>query len=66
MSSKYITTPEIIEKGFVLNEKHRAYLNADEKERPDRWKEFYAEWQEYRAEVQAYIKTNPIDVSDAL
>lgn len=66
MNKTYISTKEIIEKGIILNEKHNAYKNAHGKDKTDKWKEFFEAWQIYRAEVNAYVKTNPIDVSDSL
>lgn len=62
----YITTQEIIEKGNELNIKHQEYKNSTGKERQIKWQEFYSAWQDYRIQVQAYIKTNPIDISDSL
>lgn len=62
----YISTKEIIDKGSILNEKHKEYLNAKGEEKSIKWKEFYEVWQNYRAEVNAYVKTNPIDISEAL
>ena len=66
MPNHYITTQEIIEKGYDLNLKHKEYLNSSGKDRKDKWHEFYEAWQIYRAEVNAYVKTNPIDISDSL
>lgn len=64
--NKYITTKDIIEKGNILNEKHAEYKEATGKEKVKKWQEFYSAWQEYRTEVQAYVRTKPIDISDTL
>ena len=66
MKKTYISTEEIIKRGNELNKKHRAYKKAEPKDKPDRWKEFYEAWQKYRSEVNAYVKTYPLDISDSL
>ena len=63
---KYITTQEIIEKGFELNKKHAEYKNATDKDKKKKWQDFYTASQEYRSEVSEYVRNNPADISDSL
>lgn len=67
MKEPAITTQDILDLGYKLNELHKAYHEASDKQsKSQAWKTYYAAAQDYSNQVAVYIKSNPNNLSSVL